>query len=147
MVVIAVQIFINHYFVFADTGHNLPLPSNIKVRRANSCPEMKKNYPTVGSQTKGALDESDELSVETSSTPVPESKYSANGIAATKSCATVSTQTLDLWPMPYEHLFLGIFPSMENTEIRPSPAPSPAPTYVDSFHKTVRFSPYEMLDK
>ncbi|KAJ8957089.1 hypothetical protein NQ318_007303 [Aromia moschata] len=29
--------------------------------------------------------------------------------------------------MPYEHLFLGIFPSLENNEVKPSPDPSPAP--------------------
>lgn len=29
--------------------------------------------------------------------------------------------------MPYEHLFLDIFPSLESSEIKYSPAPSPAP--------------------
>lgn len=47
--------------------------------------------------------------------------------------------------MPYEHLFLGLFPSMESTEIKPSPIPSPAPTNMqDKFSVT---SPYEIIDK
>lgn len=112
----------------------------IKVRRANSCPEMKKNYPlTSTTEVKVTLDESDELSAESNATPVP-----ANGIDITTTCSsTVATQTLDLWPMPYEHLFLGIFPLMETSELKPSPAPSPAPNY----YTDKKFSPYETLDK
>lgn len=133
-----------------DSTCSPSLPSNIKVRRANSCPEMKKNFPNAISSeiTKGPFDESDELSVTGSnSTPVPEKHGMLNGLDSMTLTATVATQTLDLWPMPYEHLFLGIFPLMEmNAEIRPSPAPSPAPCQQPEKHP-VRFSPYEMLDR
>lgn len=128
----------------------MPIQSNLKVRRANSCPEMKKNYPSVAAQNqKGILDESDELSAENSSTPVPEINRHhnfSNGIDSGKACQTVSTQTLEM-PMPYEHLFIGIFPLLENAEIKPSPAPSPAPYNTPDCIKNNRFSPYEMLDK
>lgn len=109
---------------------------------------MKKNYPSVAAHTKGILDESDELSAENSTTPVPENKHNfSNGIDYGKTCNTVSTQTLEL-PMPYEHLFIGIFPMLENNEVKPSPAPSPAPYgNTAEFLKNIRFSPYEMLDK
>lgn len=62
--------------------------------------------------------------------------------------STAETQTDNFWPMPYEHLFLGIFPSLENCEMKPSPAPSPAPNAAqwDKF-PTVIGSPYEILDR
>lgn len=62
--------------------------------------------------------------------------------------STTETQTDNFWPMPYEHLFLGIFPSLENCDMKPSPAPSPAPNAAqwDKF-PTVIGSPYEILDR
>lgn len=60
--------------------------------------------------------------------------------------STAETQTENFWPMPYEHLFLGIFPSLENSDIKPSPAPSPAPNAVQ-LDKFPTGSPYEILDK
>lgn len=62
-----------------------------------------------------------------------------------KIVASTETQTENFWPMPYEHLFLGIFPSLESGEVRPSPAPSPAPLNVQDKFTTA--SPYEILDK
>lgn len=116
------------------TSQNIPLPNSIKVRRANSCPEMKKNYPNDPPQRQLALDESDEL-LDTS-TPIPHNL--SNGTDEKRLLASIGTQTNEMWPMPYEHLFLGIFPLMEGGEVRPSPAPSPAP---------IKFTPYDMLDK
>lgn len=57
-----------------------------------------------------------------------------------------STQTENFWPMPYEHLFLGIFPSLESNEIKPSPAPSPAPFNI-SQERNFPPSLYDILDK
>ncbi|GLV45534.1 Tsc1 [Carabus blaptoides fortunei] len=136
----------------SSPGQNLAPAPNAKVRRANSCPEMKKNYSGsihphehIGK----ALDESDELNMDALiCTPAQESsKHMSNGVNERRPPQrSTSTQTLDLWPMPYEHLFLGIFPLLEtNTEVKPSPSPSPAPFAL--FDKSVRFSPYEMLDK
>lgn len=103
---------------------------------------MKKNYPSDPPTRQLALDESDELSID-NSTPVPHNL--SNGLETNIekrspmfASVSIATQTNEMWPMPYEHLFLGVFPLMEGGEVRPSPAPSPAPT---------KFSPYDMLDK
>lgn len=149
----------------SSPGQREILPSTIaRVRRANSCPEMKKNYSTAHHLNKAALDESDELNISEMAAGASASNISTPTNSADKDNLNVnnftvsngvyerrlpqrstSTQTLDLWPMPYEHLFLGVFPLLEmNTEVRPIPSPSPAPVYSD---KLVRFSPYEMLDK
>lgn len=90
------------------------------VRRANSCPEMKKTSPNQSAKEK-TLDETDEECIDP-----------RNGILHVKRTKQAilkcsETQTENFWPMPYEHLFLGIFPSLENQEVKPSPAPSPAP--------------------
>lgn len=97
------------------------------VRRANSCPEMKKTSPNQSVKEK-PLDETDEETgggggnnIETKNGIVYEKRTKQSILKCSE------TQTENFWPMPYEHLFLGIFPSFENQEIKPSPAPSPAP--------------------
>lgn len=59
-----------------------------------------------------------------------------------------ATQTDVFWPMPYEHLFLNIFPSLkeESMEIKPSPAPSPAPVLSQAVEQ-YKPSLYDILDK
>lgn len=98
------------------------------VRRANSCPEMKKTSPAQPAKDTIAktLDETDEEgTVETRNGVVTTTTTNRRAKHIHLKCS--ETQTENFWPMPYEHLFLGIFPSLENQEIKPSPAPSPAP--------------------
>lgn len=54
------------------------------------------------------------------------------------------TQTESFWA--YEHLFLNVFPSLDFNDIKPSPAPSPAPSYFIS-EKNMSPSIYDILDK
>lgn len=137
--------------------------SSLKVRRANSCPEMKKIpcAPVKESNTK-PLDPTNEEGNENQ----PETILNGNltthanmsinlnvhmSVSAQKfnkfsTSVSAETQTENFWPMPYEHLFLGIFPSMETADVRPSPAPSPAPYNVLQ-EKLNSASIYDTLDK
>ncbi|KAF5277664.1 hypothetical protein FQA39_LY18452 [Lamprigera yunnana] len=122
----------------SSPGNCMPFLSNT-VRRANSCPEMKKEIkksPLVPKKdnTNKTLVEADEELIKDG-----DCKHTQ------KELSTIETQTENFWPMPYEHLFLGIFPSLDNSDIKPSPAPSPAPSNVQDKFQTV--SPYEILDK
>lgn len=95
------------------------------VRRANSCPEMKKSSPAQPAKDSivKTLDETDEEGhIEPRNGVVTTNRRTKQMVLK---CS--ETQTENFWPMPYEHLFLGIFPSLENQEVKPSPAPSPAP--------------------
>ncbi|CAH1109846.1 unnamed protein product [Psylliodes chrysocephalus] len=56
---------------------------------------------------------------------------------------TATTQTENFWP--YEHLFLGVFPSLESGEIKPSPEASPAPFNIPD-EKSLPTSIYDTLD-
>ncbi|KAK5642961.1 hypothetical protein RI129_009128 [Pyrocoelia pectoralis] len=109
----------------SSPGNCEPFLSNT-VRRANSCPEIKK---------------------ETKKSPLADEDIIKDGECrhTQKNVSTSETQTENFWPMPYEHLFLGIFPSLDASDIKPSPAPSPAPLNVQDKFSTV--SPYEILDK
>lgn len=114
------------------------------VRRANSCPEMKKTSSVQPSKDNigKTLDETDEEgNIETKNGVV------TNKRAKQKILKCSETQTENFWPMPYEHLFLGIFPSMENPEVKPSPAPSPAPTSTQQEKYCPTVSVNEILDK
>jgi hypothetical protein len=124
-----------------------------KVRRANSCPEMKKSpVSSVKDNVSRTLDETDEESnVERAtsaeiaesvasteraeSVASPERAESADGARSVMSngldaisdagnsrLATIETQTDNFWPMPYEHLFLGIFPTL-GVDVKSSPGP------------------------
>lgn len=122
----------------SSPGNCVPFLSNT-VRRANSCPEMKKEIkksplvPKKDNINKTLVEADEEV------TKDGECKHTQ------KELATTETQTENFWPMPYEHLFLGIFPSLDSSDIKPSPAPSPAPLNVQDKFPTV--SPYEILDK
>lgn len=101
------------------------------VRRANSCPEMKKSNTTQQAKETivKTLDETDEEgNGEATKNGVVEREIRSSKRAKRKNLKCSDTQTENFWPMPYEHLFLGIFPSLENQEVKPSPAPSPAPS-------------------
>lgn len=106
------------------------------VRRANSCPDMKKNTSTATAKDGVAktLEEKDE--------EAPEINGFEQQDAKKKICTTnVLTQT----ELPYEYLFLSIFPAYESNDIKPSPAPSPAPFFqVEKFNYA---STYDVLDK
>lgn len=114
------------------------------VRRANSCPEMKKtiSVPAKDSVSK-TLDETDEeTNAETNGVGEKEVRKTKR-----KQLTTCETQTENFWPMPYEHLFLGIFPSLENADVKPSPAPSPAPVGLQQEKFCPPVSVHEVLDK
>ncbi|KAK6627296.1 hypothetical protein RUM44_009773 [Polyplax serrata] len=90
----------------SNSQESILLPSNY-VRRAQSCPEMEKDRPSFSGGED--LDESVENDYE---------KKITNGEGGEKIIAHSSTQTQ--WTelctqsqYPYEHLFLGIFPSVE----------------------------------
>lgn len=145
----AVPAIVNHnyilfmrYYFFLIVGDSLPV--NMTVRRANSCPEMKKTgsvQPAKDNIGK-ILDETDEEgNMETKNGVV------ANRKAKQKILTCSETQTENFWPMPYEHLFLGIFPSLENQEVKPSPAPSPAPISIQQEKYCPPVSLSEILDK
>lgn len=114
------------------------------VRRANSCPEIKKS-PILSKENKTKpLDETDEELSEDNIDARASNGIQQKSPAKPKLMTSITTQTENLWPMPYEHLFLEIYPSLENNDIKPSPAPSPAPFNV-SQEKHSSF--YEVLDK
>lgn len=125
---------------------------NLKVRRANSCPEMKK-IPLIPTKetTAKTLDVTDEEGSENhvegkltnGNEPVNNKRLVKE---ERKLMLNMETQTDNFWPMPYEHLFLGIFPSLENIDVKPSPAPSPAP-YSMLQEKCSSGSVYDTLDR
>lgn len=92
------------------------------MRRTVSCPEIKKTSPlNLAKDSKTKFDDRQK-----------------------KSIVSSFTQTESFWA--YEHLFLNVFPSLEFNEIKPSPAPSPAPFYF-STEKNSSPSIYDTLDK
>lgn len=105
-----------------------PYPDNPTVRRANSCPEMKKSHVVPPKDnTNKTLDEAcEENNSEIVSNGVISSFKKARKVRQ-KLLTTSETQTENFWPMPYEHMFLTIFPALENADIKPSSSPSPAP--------------------
>lgn len=88
-----------------SVGQDSILQSSSQVRRAYSCPEIKKDRPSfTGGEN---LDESMELDYEKKGLPNGEEQKNTVTV-----CASTQTQTIDT-PYPYEHLFLGIFPPNE----------------------------------
>lgn len=156
----------------SSPGEGSAFPHQVRVRRANSCPEMKKCPVLPGAEAnigktldeKEELEESDGILITVGGDKqfhTVNGREEKNGQMSSESCevtpvkqmATASTQTVDHWsPLPYEHLFLGAFPPVEqhnqnqNGEVKPSAAPSPAPL---CHHAELlpRYSPYAMLDK
>lgn len=155
----------------SSPGEGSAFPLQLRVRRANSCPEMKKGpvLPTAEANIDKTLEENEELE-ESDGIVITiggnEQHYAVNGrdkenghisdepdiVTSVKQMASASTQTVDWNPLPYEHLLEVAFPLVEqftqnqNGEVKPSPAPSPAPLphQTESFP---RYSPYAMLDK
>ncbi|XP_066991586.2 hamartin isoform X2 [Anabrus simplex] len=135
-----------------------------RVRRANSCPEMKKGpgLPTLDANIGRTLDESEELLEESEggtqplSTGVMINGQSSEGASSSenvtalkrKRLISASTQTVDLVPLPYEHLFLSVFSPIEsNGDAKSSITPSPAPIYHQPEPPLIKHTPYHMLDK
>ncbi|KAI4469373.1 hamartin [Holotrichia oblita] len=112
----------------SSPGNAISYPNNISVRRANSCPEMKKSPVVSGKDNmndKTLLETDEDGGVDQQ-----DSKPMANGIDATSvgnrkkrekeiCLKTIETQTENLWPMPYDHLFPSVFPSLESNETAP----------------------------
>lgn len=112
----------------SSPGNAMSYPSNISVRRANSCPEMKKSPVVSGKDNmndKTLLETDEDGGADTQ-----DAKPMANGIDATSvgnrkkrekdiCLKTIETQTENLWPMPYDHLFPSVFPSLESNETAP----------------------------
>jgi hypothetical protein len=152
----------------SSPGEGSTFPLQVRVRRANSCPEMKKGPVLPGAEAnidktleeKEELEESDGIII---SVGDHEQLHAVNGRGkenghiceepdletSVKQTASASTQTVDNWnPPPYEHLFEVAFPLVEqytqsqNGEVKPSPAA--LSQHTDLFP---RYSPYAMLDK
>ncbi|XP_045464326.1 hamartin isoform X4 [Harmonia axyridis] len=105
------------------------------VRRASSCPNIKKRSPVTRKGNK-TLRETDEETEEDEANQTKESNQ--------KSFTTSETQT-DSY-MSYEHLFLNIFPCLGSTEVKTSPSSSPMP--VKPFgDKETQHSTHNVLDK
>lgn len=126
-----------------------PYPTNLAVRRANSCPEMKKSHVVAAiDNINKPLDETDE---ETQPDVVPNGLDFSDKKEPRKAkqihLSTSQTQTENFFVMPYEHLFLDIFPSLENSEIKYSPAPSPAPLNLQQDKYSPPISVNEILDR
>ncbi|XP_019761894.1 hamartin isoform X3 [Dendroctonus ponderosae] len=123
--------------------------TNLTVRRANSCPDMKKSphVPAKGNKSRPFYETDEEtLSGDQASTHSNglDMKAKKMNFPVTSS----ATQTEVFWPMPYEHLFLNIFPSLkeEAPEMRPSSTPSPAPALHQGM-EPYKPSLYDILDK
>lgn len=124
-------------------------PMQDRVRRANSCPEMKKGSSVMETnKVSVTLDEKEEIIEEQvkmmngsfkneESIPVEEEEHSSLKMVS------ISTQTTDLWtPTPYEHLFYGILPPLEShEEYKTESAPCPVSTL-----QSVSL-PYGLMDK
>ncbi|XP_056635013.1 hamartin isoform X2 [Diorhabda sublineata] len=114
--------------------------TNATVRRAVSCPEMKKSPTNPLKDMDKTLDETDEETNEKTENLTQQHKP-----APTKSIDVnhSTTQTENFWP--YEHLFLGVFPSLEINELKPSPDASPAASYTYN-DRSLPPSIYDTLD-
>nr|CAH7719171.1 unnamed protein product [Callosobruchus chinensis] len=110
------------------------------VRRAVSCPEMKKTGNTSAKDNidKPLKETDEEANVEKSC------NTSHNAFYLARNCNSNSTQTENFWP--YEHLFLAVFPSLESNDYKPSPVPSPAPFNICQ-DKNTSPSVYDLLDR
>nr|XP_023027949.1 uncharacterized protein LOC111515991 [Leptinotarsa decemlineata] len=131
----------------SSPGNSISFPSSTTVRRAVSCPEMKKSpvNPTKDNISR-PLDETDE---ENSEEKLEGDFENVNGlnlpeIRLRENLNSCATQTENFWP--YEHLFLGVFPSLENNEIKSSSDSSPAPFTV-SDDRILPSSIYDILDR
>ncbi|XP_022905445.1 hamartin [Onthophagus taurus] len=107
----------------SSPGNAVSYPNN-QVRRTNSCPEMKKSpvVPANKDNINKTLIETDE---DTNGDYQDGKPSLSNGLDVDndklKNKVTSETQTESIWPMPYEHLFLSIFPTLESNEIKASP--------------------------
>ncbi|RZC40323.1 hamartin, partial [Asbolus verrucosus] len=117
-----------------------------KVRRANSCPEMKKSpVSSIKDNVSRTLDETDEEPNMERAESAMSNGVDAMSDASSQKLATIETQTDNFWPMPYEHLFLGIFPTL-GTDVKSSPGPILS-SMGGSQERYSQPSIYEVLDK
>lgn len=122
-----------------------PEMDSTKVRRANSCPEMKKSpVSSIKDNVSRTLDETDEEPNEERAESAMSNGVDAMSDVSSNRLANIETQTDNFWPMPYEHLFLGIFPTL-GTEVKSSPGP--VTTIGGSQERYNQPSIYEVLDK
>lgn len=97
------------YFSVDETNLSLSEPkasilvTSLQVRRAHSCPEIKKDRPSFSGGEN--LDESIELDYE----KITNGEESKRPVAVSIATQTQADETV----YPYEHLFLGVFPPVE----------------------------------
>ncbi|XP_030766051.1 hamartin isoform X4 [Sitophilus oryzae] len=134
----------------SSPGNGVFYSSSSTVRRANSCPDMKKSpQAPLKDNKKKPFYETDEETVSedqvSNTSNGVDSKFTRKQKFQTTDC---HTQTEVFWPMPYEHLFLTIFPSLkeEANETKASPSPSPAPVPYQSVEQ-YKPSLYDILDR
>ncbi|XP_044767180.1 hamartin isoform X1 [Coccinella septempunctata] len=106
------------------------------VRRASSCPDIKKRSPVARKGNK-TLRETDEEAFDEEVNQTRESNQ--------KSFTTSETQT-DSY-MSYEHLFLNIFPCLGSTDVKTSPSSSPMPIKPFGEKDSQQHSIHNVLDK
>lgn len=92
---------------YSSSHESIPLSSNY-VRRAQSCPEIKKDRPSFSGVEN--LDESVELDYEKK---ITNGEDNWEKTTATSSTQTQWTENFASSIYPYEHLFLGIYPPVE----------------------------------
>lgn len=104
------------------------------VRRANSCPEMKKSVVVIKDNISKVLLESAEEGM----------NGGEGNLKKIEDISDKQVQTDVLFPMPYEHLFLSIFPSMANgdntLETPPLVQEDPIPDGYDLLDRSVEFT-------
>ncbi|XP_075228595.1 tuberous sclerosis 1 protein hamartin isoform X2 [Lycorma delicatula] len=158
--------------VMTSTGSSLSegssFPADAKVRRAISCPEMKKSVSVLSAGDRLPLDENEEdethlvpmariecLDSDGGTSKSDQLSLTVNGHSSGISLTEVtsyhksrkrltsnSTQTENA--LPYEHLFLNVFPSIEQHLTPPPPDSCGTPSLFPN--KTSQFSPYEAVE-
>lgn len=126
-------------------------PVDAKVRRTNSCPEMKKTSSVSILSVERPLEEKEEEEMSEHPT-LNGHALEIQEISSRKRTLSVSTQTDN--PLPYEHLFLGVFPALDHypqhsnfddtQSISYHPDSNSSPLLFN--HKSTHFSPYQAVD-
>ncbi|XP_076272385.1 hamartin-like isoform X2 [Rhynchophorus ferrugineus] len=115
----------------SSPGNGMSCVSTAVVKRAKSWPDLAQLLQTP---------KKDKLVNTSNGVDVKSSKQKFVLIHA-------HTQTEVFWPMPYEHLFLMIFPSLKEESIDAKLSPSPSPALALQSAEQYKPSLYDILDK